>query len=250
MELAPISAVIISKNESAHIKRAIISLQSLCKEVILVDSGSTDGTQAIAQELGAVVLDQPWQGYAKTKNIGNGHASQPWILSLDADEALSEDLSQAIRRAVSNGKSAVYGLNRLNHFAEKPIYYGGWNPDWQWRLFEKSKVSWNETHLVHEQLQIPEGLACEKLSGYLLHYTTPDYSSYLQKMKKYASIYRDKRTEAGLGSNRLKGYTSAYFRLVKELVLQKGILDGMAGWQIAKAHFWYTVWKYANQEKV
>lgn len=244
MQPLPITAVIITKNEIAHIERVISSVLPLCAEVLVADSGSQDGTAQKAKEMGAKVLNMPWQGYAKTKNAATALAKYPWILSLDADEALSPTLLKEIYNAMQEPKSYVYGFNRLNHFGEKPIYRGGWNPDWQWRLYHKDHAQWNEDLIVHEQLSIGHLVRPYTFKNRLLHYTTPNYITYLNKQKKYANLHFVKN---GSKPKPLLAYASACYRFFKELCLQGGFLDGKEGYLIAKAHFYYTVWKKAGK---
>lgn len=245
MASAPLSVVILTRNEAKHIRRAIESVKPVSEDIVVMDSGSTDATRAICETMGVRFFHQDWLGYSRTKNLGNSKANHNWILSLDADEALSDDLQKEIGLLMNEGPEAVaYALDRLNHFGDKPIYFGGWNPDWQWRLFRKDIVHWDEETAVHEQVVIPENAMTERLRGRLLHFTTPDYPTYKNKMKRYAELFKERRMASGKKSSRLKAYTSAFFRLFRELFLQVGLMDGLAGFRIARAHFWYTVWKY------
>lgn len=241
----PFSVVIISKNEEASIARAIASVKSICDDIVVIDSGSADATKEVSQNLGARVFEQEWLGYSKTKNKGNELAKHKYIFSLDADEAFSAELIEGLKQVFANDpKFAVYKVNRLNHFAGQPITHGAWHPDWQYRLFDKTKHQWQETDEVHENLNWNQSNAIGTIEGNLLHYTTQTEAYYVKKMQTYAQLFAAKRKASGKGSNPVKAYSSAYFRFFKEYILQAGFLDGMAGYKIAKAHFVYTKEKY------
>lgn len=245
MAFIPLSVIIIARNEEKNIGRAIGSALNITDDIIVVDSGSTDNTRQIAQNLGAQVIAQDWAGYSKQKNIGNARAKYKYVFSLDADEEISESLQNELLDLLKqeNLKTA-YRINRLNHFAQKSIMHGAWYPDWHYRLFDKNIIHWIETDLVHESLNMDEKTSTENLKGNILHYTTETEDWYLEKMDKYARLWAKKMLVERKQSGALKAYSSACFRFMREYFFQAGFLDGKAGFLIARAHYIYTLKKY------
>lgn len=245
MGILPLSVVIITKNEEANIARSINSVLPVCNDIIVVDSGSTDNTLEIAKNLGATVIQNPWPGYSKQKNLGNQYTKHNYIFSIDADESFSPELcNELIALFGSNQMKPLYRVNLINHYADKPIKHGAWYPDWHYRLFDKRELQWTETDDVHEGLSWNKETPKENLKEHLFHHTTQTDAFYLQKMEQYAQLFATKMHAKGKSATSLKALSSAVFRFVREYFLQLGFLDGQAGFKIAKAHFIYTWKKY------
>lgn len=245
MKKLPLSVVIISKNEEANIARAINSVLPVCEDVIVVDSGSTDNTIHIASELGARVIEHPWQGYSKQKNLGNDAAKNDYIFSIDADEAFSPELREELILLFGSGQlKTMYRVNLINHYCGKPIKHGAWYPDWHYRLFDKNQLHWKENDDVHEGLSYNGQTSRANLKEHLYHFTTQTDAYYLSKMENYAQLFASKMRPKNKKGGILKAISSAAFRFIKEYFLQAGFLDGLAGFKIAKAHFIYTYKKY------
>ena len=162
-----ISAVIISRNEVDRIGDCIQSLQALTDDIVVVDSGSTDGTQDKARDLGANVFEIGWNGYGANKNFGHTKTQNDWILSIDADESLSPKLVEEIQNTKLNSGN-VYAIDRQNYYLGKKINHSGWSPDWVLRIFNKNEVKWNE-NLVHEKLVLSENVKVLRLKHKLIH---------------------------------------------------------------------------------
>ena len=163
-----ISATIITYNEERNLPRAIESLRC-CDEIVVIDSGSTDRTVEIAERFGARVLEANWRGYAGQKNYASDMASNDWVLSIDADEALSEDLEGEIWQLKKNGATCDgYTMPRLAQYLGKWILHSGWHPDRKIRLFDRRRARW-VGEFVHESVVV-DGTVGE-LEGNLLHYT-------------------------------------------------------------------------------
>ena len=139
--MTPISAVIITRNEAENISRCIESVQKVADEVIVVDAYSEDDTVEICKKLGARIFQKRWEGYSNSKNFGNDKAEHDFILSLDADEVLSDKLVESISIAKRN-LTGVYRFNRLTNYCGKWIYYSGWYPDRKVRLFDRRIALW------------------------------------------------------------------------------------------------------------
>ena len=227
-----ISAVIISKNEVDHIEACIQSLQPITDDIIVMDSGSNDGTIALAQSMGAKVYETTWQGYGPTKNHGHAHAKYDWIISIDADEVLSQNLIEEIQ-ALHLTHQTVFAFDRQNFIQQKKIKYSGWSPDWVHRIFNKQEVQWND-NLVHEKLIIPDHFKIQRLRSKLNHYSYSSMEDYASKIEKYASLKAQSWLNNDKSPSLIKRYFGPFFKGFKAYILKGGILDGREGWLIAK----------------
>ena len=227
-----ISAVILSKNEEDRIRRCIESVRDVVDEVIVIDSGSTDATVDIATSLGAKVYSIEWLGYGESKNFGNTKAANNWILSLDSDEWLSEELQQEIR-SIALTERCIYKMNRSNIYLGKVIHYSGWSPDWVYRLFNKAEVGWND-NLVHEKLVYPHDYQISKLRGALMHDSYRSIADHKSKTEKYAMLKAKSWVEKGTAPSILKRYFGSIFKGIHSYIIKLGVLDGKEGLIIAK----------------
>ncbi len=239
-----VSVVIIAKNEAHIIGTTLQSLRGITDDVVVVDNGSTDGTQALCIQLGARVLEVEWLGYGPTKNIGIDAARHHWILNIDADEALDEVLRNSIAQLQFVNEDTVYECAFKNFFCGKWIRYGEWGTDWHVRLFNKNKVRWN-TAAVHENLQLPDKVKVQRLQGHILHYTVQDMEEYMGKTMRYARLNARKYFEQGKKAGFFKLRLAAGFSFFKNYLLRLGFLDGWEGYLIARTTAWYTFLKYA-----
>ncbi|MGC4058197.1 MAG: glycosyltransferase family 2 protein [Chitinophagaceae bacterium] len=247
MTATPLSAVVITRNEAANIARCIQSLRQVTVDIVVVDSGSTDRTREIAEEMGARVFHRDWTGYADQKNFGNEKALHDYILSIDADECLSFELAFQIQEAMKQPKAAVYEMDFLTSWGDHFIRHGGWVPDRHCRLFDKRRIRW-VSEGVHEYLAM-DGHTPQKIEGYVFHYTAANKQTYREKMNRYAREFAEARSNARRYSPFWKKYTSAGFRFLRDYVLKRGFLEGRAGWEIACEEARYTWLKYRWSEK-
>ncbi len=239
-----VSVVIIAKNEAHIIGQTLLSLQGLTDNIVVVDNGSTDNTEAICRQAGAVVINAAWQGYGPTKNMGIQAARYNWILSLDADEAIDEQLKQAVKTISAADEHNVYNLSFKNFFCGKWVRYGEWGSDRHIRLFNRKKVQWN-TAAVHEQLQLPPQARVITLPGNVLHYTVHSLQDYMEKTVRYARLNAMKYFEQRKKSSFVKLRLSPSFSFVQNYLLRLGFLDGWEGYLTARTTAWYTFLKYA-----
>ena len=248
MPLAPLTAVIITKDEASNISRCLNSLRMVAEEVVVIDSGSTDDTIAIARELGARVISTEWKGYAQTKNFGNSLASNDWILSIDADEVISPELAgEILNLKLTQGKA--YRFNRLNNFFGQWIKYSGWFPDWKIRIFDRRTAYWVGEY-VHEKLKFSEPIRIQKMEGLLYHFSYQSHQDHWNRIELYSSL-----SAAELFANRvkptwIKQKGGPVFRFFKTFILQKGFLDGKAGWIISKRGARTVKLKYEKLNKL
>jgi glycosyltransferase involved in cell wall biosynthesis len=244
-----ISVVIICRNEAGIIGRTLESLEGLSRDIVVYDSGSSDGTREIAREKGARVMAGEWKGYGPTKRLATSFARHDWILSLDADETVSEKLKASLQNLDLSDPYVAYELKFLNHLGEKPVKYGEWGGDRHTRLFNRTVLNWNDAE-VHENLEIPPGVKVKPVEGYVLHYTARDLDKYAEKLKMYAALNAEKYQRQGKKSNWLKRNFAPVFSFVRNYIFRLGFLDGKAGFQCARMTARYTYQKYAKLQKL
>ncbi len=246
--MPPISAVLIVNTEEANIRRCLEAILQVTNDIVVVDSGSTDNTPTICEKMEVRVFHFGWKGYAANKNFGNQQAKHDWILSIDADEVLSEELIQSIKN-ISFSSNTVYQVNRKTNFCGTWINYCGWYPEWKVRLFDRNQVKW-QGDFVHETLAIPAHFKQEKLNGHLYHYSYKDLADYEERMDRYSTLSAQELFAKGKSTNLLKQYLAPAFRFFKTYILKLGILDGKSGWIISKGAA-KTVWmKYQKLAKI
>ncbi len=242
-----LSVVIVCKNEAGIIGTTLQSLQGLTDDIVVYDNGSTDDTVAIAQQFTVNVIRGEWEGFGKTKQKAVALARYNWIVSLDADESIDEELKNSLLSLSLNDDTVVYELKFKNFFGNQWLKYGEWGNDSHIRLFNRKKVNWNDAP-VHEGLVLPGGIQKKKLKGYVLHYTATDVQKYKDKLMKYAALNAAKYFEQGKKTGPLKKYFSAFFSFVQNYIFRAGFLDGKAGYRCAALTAAYTFAKYKNLE--
>jgi glycosyltransferase involved in cell wall biosynthesis len=241
-----ITATIITLNEEHNIARAIESLRC-CDEILLVDSGSSDRTVEVARKLGARVIEAAWPGYAQQKNFAAEQAANDWILSIDADEAISEELEAELWNLKKNGASCdAYTMPRLAQYLGRWIRHSGWYPDRKVRLYNRAKARWTGEY-VHESVKV-EGKVGH-LDGNLLHYTCASLSEHLKTMDRYTTLAAE---EIVARKQQVPAYRLAVdpaWTFLKSYLLQRGFQDGVEGLAIAYMAALYTFLKYAKARK-
>ncbi len=238
-----ISATIIACDEERRIARAIESLRC-CDEIIVADSGSVDRTVEIASQLGARVIESPWQGYARQKNLAAEKAEHDWILSLDADEALSEALEGEIWQLKKKGpEHDAYTVPRMAQYLGRWIQHSGWYPGRKVRLYDRRKARW-VGEFVHESVKV-DGRVGE-LKSNLLHFTCDSLSEHLKTMDRYTTLAAQelvaRKQRVGWGNLVLE----PPWAFLRTYILQGGYLDGFEGLTIAYMGALYTFLKYAK----
>jgi glycosyltransferase involved in cell wall biosynthesis len=230
-----ISATIITLNEEANIREACASV-AWADEILVVDSGSTDKTPQIAEQCGARVIQREWPGFAAQKQFASTEATNDWIFSLDADERVSDELKQSIAslRARSADELADgYRIARRSFYQGRWVKGGGWYPDWQLRLFRKSRARWEPRH-VHESVKMDEGARVDKLPGDILHYSVKDSAHHHRMIgERYAPLAARQMFEEGRRTSPLKIATAAPMAFFQSYILKSGFRDGLAGLTIA-----------------
>ena len=242
---ASISVVIICKNESHIIGKTIAAALRVTDDVVVVDSGSTDGTQQIVTESGARLLETDWQGYGKNKNKGVALAKNDWILSIDADEIIDEALTKQLQELNPEKDTLVYNIRFRAFLGKDMIRFGEWANDAHIRLYNRKKVSWNEAQ-VHECLLFPDEVKVLTLSGYIHHYTSKNIEDFALKTVNYAMLNAAKYHQQGKKASWIKCRVAPAFSFVKNYIFRLGFLDGEPGFTVAKMNAWYTWLKYVR----
>lgn len=239
-----ISATIITLDEEANLGRCLESLRGVADEVVVLDSGSKDRTGQIAREGGARFLVQPWLGYGPQKNAASDHAAHPWILSLDADEALSDELRGALLRLKQEGPQAdAYEVNRLNWYCGTFLRHSGWYPDRKVRLWRKGSARWADAS-IHELVEVAPGARVARLAGDLLHFTIQDRAQHLRTIDRFTTLSAEALLREGKAGQAWKRFVSPGVTFLRGYVLKAGFLDGAAGWHVARLSAYATWLKY------
>ncbi|MCB0770809.1 MAG: glycosyltransferase family 2 protein [Flavobacteriales bacterium] len=227
-----ISAVIITRNEAHNIERCIASLTGVVDEVVVVDAESTDNTRELASAMGARVIVRPWTNYSDQKNHANELASSAFILSMDADEALSGALRASLMKVIDQGPEGAYRFSRLTNHCGHWVRHGGWYPDAKVRLFPRTGTRWEGEH-VHETLALPPNTAITDLQGDLLHFSYPTIASHEERIERYSTLHAEGMHARGKKAGPVKRWLSPVAKFIQGYFLQLGFLDGRAGWRIA-----------------
>ncbi len=243
-----LSATIITLNEEKNIDLVLRSLDFV-DEIIVVDSGSTDKTIEIAERHGAKVFNNPFAGFGQQKNFAADHSSHDWVLSIDADEEVTDELKQSIIKTIKNykeGDSTVYELNRKTNYCGKWILHGGWYPDRLNRLYKKSDARFTEPE-VHEELISKSSLPTGRLSGDLNHYSFPTVESQVRVNIKYARL----GAKALLKKKNFSrpSLLAVFFKPIGKFIecylIKLGFLDGLSGLIIAINAMYSMFMKYS-----
>ncbi|MER3524831.1 MAG: glycosyltransferase family 2 protein [Ignavibacteria bacterium] len=239
-----VSVITLAYNEEHNIAECLASVR-WADEIIVVDSGSTDRTLELARRFTATVLEVPWQGYGKTKNIALEHATGEWILWLDADERVPDELAAEMQEAIRRNDPVIagYSVARRAFFLGRWIKHCGWYPGRVTRLFRKAKSRFTESN-VHEQVIVDGAIA--PLRHDLLHFTDPNLHHYFQKFNRYTSLAAEDLQAAGKRFSLFDIIVRPTFLFVKMYILKRGFLDGMQGFILCVVSAVYVFTKYAK----
>jgi glycosyltransferase involved in cell wall biosynthesis len=239
-----LSVVIITFNEEHNIGRCLESIKDIADDIVIVDSYSSDKTLEIARSKGARIVQHKFEGHIEQKNYAITQAKYPFILSLDADEALDEKLKAAIAAVKQNKTADGYSMNRLTNYCGKWIRHCGWYPDTKLRLWDSTKGSWTGTN-PHDIYVMHPGAKIKHLNGDILHYsyyTLDDHHRQISYFTDIASKALKKQGASRPGVFKL--YMSPVVKFIKNYVLQLGFLDGYYGFVISKLSAHATYLKY------
>ena len=239
-----IGITVITKNEADRIGRLLKSV-GFGNEILVVDSGSTDGTQDLCREMGAKVVFNEWPGFGPQKQFAMDKIRSDWILNLDADEEVSVELADEIIDAVSNADPQVNGFSmpRLSRYLGRWIRHGGWYPDYKIRLVRRGSSRWSDDAL-HEKLHVDGKV--RQLSKPILHHVYRGISDHVNTINRFSDVYAREGTPAGIGFV-LAGVGHAFIKFLECYVWKLGILDGVPGLIIAMNSSWYVFLKHAKR---
>lgn len=246
-----ITATVITYNEGENIERCLKSLQDVADEIIVVDSFSTDNTLEICSKYDCVVTQRRFYGYGAQKQYAVSLSTNSYILSIDADEYLDDDLRRSIIKLKNDGFShRIYSLDRLNYYCNIPVKHSGWSPDYPIRLFDKRYASWNLRD-VNEAVIFPGTLRPQLIFGLLIHHKCNSDDELRRKEDRYASINAKILVNEGCRTNILTPYIKAAAAFLHTYVRQLGCLDGRVGLQISRtaAHSALATYKLVRRNR-
>ncbi len=243
---ATLSVVLIVRNEAQLLRDCLQSVH-WADEIVVLDSGSTDDTLAIARQYtDKVFVDSDWQGFGVQRQRAQQQASGDWILVIDADERVTPELRRAIETVVQNNdQDRVYALPRLSWVFGRFIRHSGWYPDYVIRLYPRQRGRYGDER-VHEKLQMDAGMTTEYLAGDLIHYTYSDMAHYLTKSAHYAEEWARQKQAEGKRVRLLEGLAHGAVCFLRMYVLRAGFLDGRQGFLLAVLSAHSTFVKYAD----
>lgn len=238
-----IAAVIIAYNEEKNIKKCLESVK-WADEIIVVDSFSTDKTFSISKKYADKVFNIKWMGFSKTKNFGISKARSEWILSLDADEIVSENLKKEILKTVKSTDLNGFFIPRKPFFMNRFIKHCGWYPSCQLRLFKKTKGKFDESKMVHENVKITGKAGY--LKNDLLHYPYENIGKYFDHLNRYTNLAAESMRLKNKKAGFLNLIFHPFFTFFKMYFIKLGVLDGLAGFTVCVLSSFYNFVKYAK----
>lgn len=239
-----ISATIITLNEEDKIGRCLESLMDVADEIVVVDSLSADNTKSICEEYGVRFVEQKWLGYSEQKNLANKLATYDWILSIDADEVLSDELRKSILeiKYTDSDTDVVYSFNRLNNYCGKWIRHCGLYPDRKIRIWNRNVGEWEG--YIHETIKFSKNIKEENLKGDLLHFSFSTHEDFKKQLYKFAKMRGEQYFHKGKKNAALLSVLSPIFSFVKNYFIKLGFLDGKEGFRICLVYAQATRYKY------
>lgn len=245
-----LSVVIITFNEERNIARCIDSVKEIADEIIVVDSFSTDKTKEIAISKNVRFVEHAFEGHIQQKNWAFAQSKFPHILSLDADEAISEELKKSILEVKKNWKHNGYYINRLTNYCGKWIYHCGWYPDRKLRLVDSRKGKWQGTN-PHDKYEMADGdLNTGFLKGDILHYSYYTRHDHYKQVEFFTNIAATEYFKKGKRAGWFKIFASPVLKFIRHYILKFGFLDGYAGFTISRISAYATYLKYSKLRKL
>ncbi|WP_342777833.1 glycosyltransferase family 2 protein [Paraburkholderia guartelaensis] len=238
-----ISVIVIVKNEAHDIRDCLASVHGWVDEIVVLDSGSTDGTQAICREFGATVVDTDWPGFGPQKQRALDAARGPWILSLDADERVSPALRDEILASVKTNGADLFRVPRQSNYCGKWIRHSGWSPDYVTRLFRRDAARFSND-LVHERVIAAPEARVGTLTQALIHYSFRDFSEVLGKIDSYSTYGATQGAARGKRGGLRKALLHGFWSFVRSWIIQRGFLDGKMGFVLAISNAEGTYYRY------
>ena len=245
MSINKLSVVIITYNEEKNIARCINSVNQIADEIIVVDSHSIDKTKEIAIALGAKVIEHSFEGHIQQKNFALQQANYSWVLSLDADEALSEKLKNKIQEIKNNPTADGYTMNRLTYYCGRWIKHTGWYPDKKLRLVRKELAQWGGIN-PHDRLELINSKNIKHINADILHYSYYSLFDHLYQLDKFTQISANELYKAKIKPNFWHFFIKPVHKFLNHYIYKAGFLDGYEGFQISIISAYGVFLKYAK----
>ena len=240
-----ITVAIITLNEERNIGRCLESVKDVADEILVVDSLSTDKTREICERYNVRFVEQKFLGYIEQKNFALSLATHDYILSLDADEALSPELIAEIKKVKVDPKYDGYKFHRLTNYNGHWVRYCGWYPDTKLRLIKKAKAEWRGTN-PHDIMEMKNNESVGFLKGDLYHYSYDSIASHVTQTDKFTTIAARAAFAQGKRSSLFKIFTRPVFKFVRDYFFKRGFLDGRYGFVICSINSLYALLKYSK----
>lgn len=239
--------VIVARNEARNLPRCLASVRGWTSEMIVALNDTTDGSEAVARDAGARVQHLPWRGFRDTKNDALALAREKWVLSLDADEAVSRDLQHAIVAFFARADRDDFAGARFPRkvwFIDRWITHGDWYPDYNVRLFQRDRAAWGGDAFVHEKIECQGPV--DTLHADLYHFSFPTLSTHVAKINPFADLFVRQQQARGRGFSAGAALVRPAWRFFRAYVLRRGFLDGFPGFYIACATAFGTFVRYSR----
>lgn len=245
-----ISAVIITYNEEKNMARCLDSVKGVADDIVVVDSFSIDRTEAICKEKGARFVQHKFEGHIEQKNWAITQAKFPHVLSIDADEVVSEELKRSILAVKADWTKEGYYMNRLTNYCGKWIYHCGWYPDRKLRLFDSRKGKWEGVN-PHDKYEMNAGDgATGHLKGDILHYSYNSIEDHYKQVEYFTKISAEGLFKAGKTVGAFTIYLSPLVKFIRDYFLKLGFLDGAAGYTVSRISAYATYLKYKKLQNL
>jgi glycosyltransferase involved in cell wall biosynthesis len=241
----PLSVVIITFNEERNISRCLDSVRGIADEVVVVDSFSTDKTEEICRKYGAVFVKHPFEGHIQQKNFALSQSSHTYVLSLDADEALSGDLQKSVLAAKGQWAADAYEMPRLTNYCGHWIRHTDWYPDRKIRLFDKRKARWGGAN-PHDRIELTSGATLRRMDANILHYSYHSVSQHLQQLNYFTDIGAKMAFDNGKKAPLPVILFSPFTKFVKGYFIRLGFLDGYYGFLVCAISAFASFLKYVK----
>lgn len=238
-----LSVVIITFNEERNIDRCLQSLKAVADEIVVVDSFSKDKTEEICKKHQVRFIQNAFEGHIQQKNFAIQAATNDWVLSLDADEALTPELQASILKVKDNQDFKGYKFNRLTNYCGHWVKYCGWYPDAKIRLINRNYGKWQGVN-PHDRLDLVESEKPGFLTGDLLHYSYYTKEDHLKQIEYFGDIAAKENFDKGKGSNWFKIILKTVSQFIKSFILKQGFRDGKTGFTISRLSAYATYRKY------
>lgn len=238
-----LSVVIITFNEERNIERCLKSIENIADEVVVVDSFSKDTTKTICSKYNVRFIENPFEGHIEQKNFAIQQATNDWILSLDADEALTPELETSILSVKQKPLENGYSMNRRTYYCGHWVKYCGWYPDTKTRLINRKKGAWTGVN-PHDRLDLYNNEKATHLDGDLLHYSYYSKEDHYKQIEYFGNIAANELFKKGKQVSWATIYAKTIFQFIKSYFLKLGILDGKTGLNISRRSAFATYRKY------